>query len=156
MAIPFSLTSELLYGFLIKQVGVALTSHVHRAVVTSATMPRTPPSMSEEHEVEMLQMDRLLRWLALVFDGTDSTTDSPLPTRQAYKQELYNLYRTLCSDYRQYERWKTYNQSIWFLSSYRRYDTKTLAQKILSDVRLFREGMVLFGAMDRNEEKTDT
>jgi hypothetical protein len=133
----------LLYHFLIKQVGVVATQQIQRVIT------RPVASGDEEKELEMLQLERWIRWLSLVFDGTDAT--EVLPARQAYKQELYQLYRGICSDWRQYERWKAHNRSLWFLAVYRQYDTKTLARKLLSDVRLFREGMVLFGAMDREE-----
>ena len=145
---PFSIVppkkTDLLYHFLVKQVGVVATQQIQRV------MTRPAPSQDEEKELDMLQLERWLRWLTLVFDGTEEASQA-LPSRQAYKQELYHLYRSICSDWRQYERWKAHNRSLWFLAAYRQYDTKALARKLLSDVRLFREGMMLFGAMDREE-----
>jgi hypothetical protein len=153
MALPFSITlsSEFLYGFLMKQLSVLMTTHAERTCTAylSSASPSKPvaPVEDDERELDLLQMDRLLKWMALVFDGF--TPGSPLESEEAhraYKQELFSIYRTLCSDYQQYRRWKQYNQSIWFLS-YRRQDTKALARKMLSDVRLFKEGLQLWAVM---------
>lgn len=157
MALPFpvTLSSELLYGFLMKQCSVLVTAQFQRTCAsylssTSSSKPATPVEPDDERELELLQMDRLLKWMALVFDESFTPGTDPCDagvTRRAYKQELFSIYRTLCSDYQQYRRWKQYNQSIWFLSSYRKQDTKGLARKILSDVRLFKEGLQLLMVM---------
>lgn len=155
--LPFPLSSELLYGFLMKQLNVMLTSHFQRictsyltAYPVRSSKPTTPSAEpDEEREVELLQMDRLLKWMELVFDPTFLPTQMvPEETHRAYKQELFSIYRTLCSDYQQYLRWKKHNQSIWLFSSYRRYDTKGVARKLLSDVRLFKEGLQIFFLME--------
>jgi hypothetical protein len=129
------LTSELLTGFVIKQLGSLFTSTLHRTV--------TPSSADEEEkELDRLQVERLLKWMELVFDDNESSAFSE--THAAYHQELNSIYRTIRSDYTQYKRWKAYNQSIWLFSSYRMYDTKGLAKKLLSDIRLFKEGLSLW------------
>lgn len=155
MALPFpvTLTSEFLYGFLMKQLSVLVTSQFQRTCTTYLSSAPSKPAASvepdDERELELLQMDRLLKWMKLVFD--DSFTPAPSSeseeAQRVYKQELFSIYRTLCSDYQQYRHWKQYNQSIWFLSSYRSRDTKALARKILSDVRLFKEGLQLWAVM---------
>ena len=53
----------------------------------------------------------------------------------------------ICSDYKEYHRWKVYNSSLWMFSSYRKKNTKQLAKKILADVKLFNEGLKLFSMM---------
>lgn len=156
MALPGTLPGiELLYGFIAKQLSVLVTTQVQRACTSYLSRPVTssttaPPSADPdaEREVDLLQMDRLLKWMELVFDDsmipeTGDGSEAVKDTHRAYKQELFSIYRTLCSDYQQYRRWKQYNQSIWFFSSYRRQDTASLARKLLSDVRLFKEGLHL-------------
>jgi hypothetical protein len=152
MALPFpvTLTSEFLYGFLMKQLSALVTTQFQRTCTTylSSAPPSKPTTpVDDERELELLQMDRLLKWMALVFDGVTPVPSESKEAQRAYKQELFSIYRTLCSDYQQYRRWKQYNQSIWFLSSYRTQDTKALARKILSDVRLFKEGLQLWVVM---------
>lgn len=155
---PFPLSSELLYGFLMKQLNVMITSHFQRMCTSYLTVYPAPSSKptpapvepDEERELDLLQMDRLLKWMALVFDPTFLPTRSAVPeeTYRAYKQELFSIYRTLCSDYQQYQNWKKYNQGLWLFTTYRRRDTKALARKLLSDVRLFKEGLHLFYMME--------
>jgi hypothetical protein len=158
--LPFPLSSELLYGFLMKQLNVMLTTYFQRVCTPYLTVypvpsskPAPPPAEpDEERELDLLQMDRLLKWMELVFDPTflPNRTPSVVPeeTHRAYKQELFNIYRTLCSDYQQYRNWRQYNQGLWLFSSYRRRDTKALARKLLSDVRLFKEGLQIFFLME--------
>lgn len=155
MALPvISLSTELLYGFLMKQLSVLVTTQFQRTCTSylspSSASHSVPPSVEpdDEHELDLLQMDRLLKWMELVFDGFTPGSPESGETRRAYKQELFSIYRTLCSDYQQYRHWKQYNQSIWFFSSYRRRDTKGLARKLLSDVRLFKEGLQLLMVID--------
>jgi hypothetical protein len=124
--------------------------------------PKIIPNSTEpdnERELELLQMNKLLKWMKLVFDDTFtppipscSGVDELSETRRAYKQELFSIYRTLCSDYQQYSNWKEYNQSIWLFTSYRRRDTKELARKLLSDIRLFKEGLQLYFMIYRGED----
>jgi hypothetical protein len=157
MTIPLS--SEVLYAFLMKQLGVIMMSQFHR-ILTYYPVPKSTPLPNEpddERELDLLQMDRLLKWMELVFDDSFTPVSSPPScpgtdeSRRTYKQELFNIYRTLCSDYQQYCRWKAHNQSIWLFSSYRRQDTKGAARKLLSDIRLFKEGLQLYFMMDRKE-----
>jgi hypothetical protein len=136
-----------------------MTTHFQRVCASYLTVypapskPSTPSvEPEEEREVELLQMDRLLKWMELVFDPTFLPSRVvPEETHRAYKQELFSIYRTLCSDYQQYRHWKQYNQSIWFFSTYRKRDTKALARKLVSDVRLFKEGLQIFYLMERKE-----
>ena len=93
-----------------------------------------------EYDLDQMQMERLLPWMKLVFD--DSTVCSD--TQRAYKQELYNIYVTMLSDYKQYQQWRTYNNSLWIMTSYRKKNTKALAKKILTDITLFKDGLQLF------------
>ena len=156
LALPLS--SELLYGFLMKQLQVMATTQFQRLCTSSLSLSFypsavskpagvAPPELDEERELELLQMDRLLKWMALVFEVPDPV-GVPEETRRVYKKELFSIYRTLCSDYQQYRNWKTYNQGLWLLSSYRCRDTKGLARKLLSDVRLFKEGLQLLFLME--------
>ncbi len=119
------------------------------------TVIRTVQEVDDEREVELLQMDRMLKWMRLVFDATPSKTpEEESTTHSQYKQELYSIYMTICSDYKEYQRWKTYNSSLWLFSGYRKKNTKHLARKILADVRLFHEGLQLFSMMRQVTEKS--
>ena len=159
MAFPSTFSSEILYGFLMKQLNVMVTSQFQRVCSSYMTTYSTPKPTSaptepdDERELDLLQMDRLLKWMEFVFDdaftpSSEFKKEDKEETRRAYKQELFSIYRTLCSDYQQYRRWKQYNQSIWLFASYRKQDTKALARKIVSDVRLFKEGLQLFFMME--------
>jgi hypothetical protein len=120
-----------------------------------------------EKELDRLQMGRLLKWMNMFFnDETESNenknenknedknenknedknenNENDMTIKQAYRKELFSIYKTISSDYKQYENWKRYNQSLWVFRSYRSKHTNTLAQKILSDLALFHEGMNLF------------
>ena len=92
----------------------------------------------EDTELDGLQMDRLIKWMNMLFDTDGSET------QRAYKQELYNVYVTIVSDYKQYAQWKVYNNSLWIMTSYRKKNTKALAKKILGDCTLFKEGLQMF------------
>ena len=110
-----------------------------------------PAETNDERELELLQMDRMLTWMNLVFDDsfTPVTPGDKEETHRSYKKELYSIYRTICSDYAQYKKWKQYNNGIWLLSSYRSKDTKALANKILADVKLFHEGLKMFSMFEK-------
>ncbi len=155
MAIPFS--SEVLYAFLMKQLGMIMTNQVQRMLTyyPAPKSPSIPTEPDDEREVDLLQMDRLLKWMELVFDDSFTPVQGSFSdTHRAYKQELFSIYRTICSDYQQYRNWKQYNQSIWLFSSYRKRDTKALARKLLSDVRLFKEGLQLYFMMDQTKKES--
>jgi len=105
-----------------------------------------------EKELDRLQMSRLLKWMDMFFnveslnENNENTqnNENEITIKQAYRKELFSIYKTISSDYKQYENWKRYNQSLWVFRSYRAKHTNSLAQKILSDLALFHEGMNLF------------
>jgi hypothetical protein len=112
----------------------------------------------DERELDQLQMDRMLKWMGLIFEDSfemietrePSTPQPPMDeTHKAYKKELYSIYMTIGSDYKQYQHWKQYNSNIWMFSSYRNKNTKALAKKILADVRLFHEGLKMFSMFEK-------
>jgi subtilase family serine protease len=97
-------------------------------------------------------MDRLLKWMRLVFDESTPSSEPLSPrseTQREYKKELFNIYVTIHTDYKEYQKMKKYNQSIWILSSYRSKDTKTLSKKILSDITLFKEGLQMYSMFEK-------
>ena len=122
---------DVLYPLLFRQIGYILQP----AVVHP-----------EEKELDHMHMDRLLAWMGLVFDMTE---------HNEYKQELFSLYRTICSNYRQYQQWQAYNRRLWILSVYRKKDTARLAHTILMDVRLFKEGIHLLSILPRDPSYLD-
>jgi len=109
-----------------------------------------PAETDDERELDLLQMDRMLKWMSIIFEDSFVPIETPVEdTHKAYKKELYNIYMTIGSDYKQYRQWKQYNHGIWLLSSYRNKDTKALAKKILADVKLFHEGLKMFSMFDK-------
>lgn len=116
--------------------------------------PRSDSTKQDyEKELEKLQMPQLLKWMKTFFDiekedtnnRNDETQQSDKEiTKKEYFKELYSVYKTITSDYKQYERWHSYNHSLYVLKSYRSYSTNELAKKIIYDVHLFNEGVNLF------------
>ena len=110
--------------------------------------PSILPDVNDERELELLQMERLLKWMGLIFEDTAvPTVEKPeFPSmddirRKAYKKDLYNIYVTIASDFSQYQAYQKYNASLWVLPVYRNKNTRDLARKILSDVKLYQEGL---------------
>jgi hypothetical protein len=106
--------------------------------------------VDDEKELDRLQMDRLLKWMKIIFDSEEQTPDS----HREYKQELYNIYATILSDFRQYQNWKKYNSELWLAYSYRKKNTKSLATKILSDIKLFNEGLKMYSVINNTNRQT--
>jgi hypothetical protein len=90
-----------------------------------------------------MQMDRLIKWMGMVFDGTEESI-----TKKAHKQELYSIFVGIVSDYKQYIRTIQYNTSLWVFSVYRKKPTKDLVTKIMGDCALFKEGLQMFAMMN--------
>jgi len=137
-----SLPVQVLTHFIVTNMVPLLSSAISSAY--SYQKPEQPIIRQEpddERELDLLQMDRLLKWMKLIFDGETKET------HREYKQELYSIYVTICSDHIQYQRWKKYNESLW-ISMYR-YDTKALAKKILADIKLFKEGLEMFSMFEK-------
>lgn len=122
-----------------------------------------------EKELDKLQMPQLLKWMNTFFKIEHVENDKQLNTKDSkngengeneeneenrenekeitkkqYFKELYSVYKTIVSDYKQYERWNLHNRSLYVLKSYRSYSTNELAKKIIYDVHLFNEGVNLF------------
>jgi len=163
-----SVGSEFIYHLVVNNIAPIMASSV-AGIYTSYFSGRTAPTptlirsdVDDERELDLLQMDRMLKWMSLIFEdsfvaieksGNPShdtpPTDSADDTHKAYKKELYSIYVTICSDFRQYQNWKKYNSNIWVFSSYRNKNTKGLARKILGDVKLFHEGLKMFSMFDK-------
>ena len=143
-----AITSQMLYHLIINSVAPLITSSITSFYSTySSYSTKKEESIlvrsetDEEKDLSLLQMDRLLKWMSMVFDDT-SAVDSE--QKKAYKRELYSLYTTIVSDYRQYQQWIKYNKGVWVLSYYRNKDTKSLAKRIVGDIALFKEGLKMF------------
>jgi hypothetical protein len=95
----------------------------------------------EVKDIDFFQMEKLLSWMKLFFE---EETVNENETIKAYRQELYNIYVGIVSNYKQYQQWKKYNNNIWVLSSYRSKNTKDLSKQILADIQLFNEGIKMF------------
>jgi hypothetical protein len=145
-----SLPAQIISQLLLANVGPFLASSA--SIVASSyftpsreTFVKAVQEVDDEREVDLLQMDRMLTWMRMVFDMPQDE-EQPL-TVSKYKQELYSIYMSICADYNEYKRWSAYNRSLWLLSGYRKKNTKQLARKILSDIRLFKEGLQMFSTM---------
>jgi hypothetical protein len=144
-----SIPTQLFYHFVLTNIGPIAVSALN-SMYTNYTANQPHPTIfrqevDDERELELIQMDRLLKWMKLVFeDSIKIPNESYTESHRAYKQELYSIYVTICSDYIQYQDWKKYNDSLWMGSSYRNKNTKGLAKKILGDVKLFKEGLEMF------------
>ena len=105
------------------------------------------------NELDRMQINRLLKWLHLFFEqyppslNNEDENDDKGNIKHQYTKELYQLYKTILSDYNQYIQWKTFNDSLWLLRTYRAKSTNEIAKKIISDVTLFNEGLTLFSKM---------
>jgi hypothetical protein len=171
-----TLTGEFFYHLVVNNVAPIMAASVTSVYTTyfsgrGAPTPTLIRSEDDERELDLLQMDRMLKWMNLIFEDSnemvvipslqcragevckhampcpDATT--PDSTQKAYKKELYSIYVTIGSDYSQYRRWKEYNAGVWVFSSYRNKDTKALAKKILADVKLFHEGLKMFSLFEK-------
>lgn len=142
-----TIPSQFAYHLLVNNIAPLLASSVTAACSTYFTPSRetiikTMQETDDERELDLLQMDRLLTWMRLVFESSEKESN-PSQT-SAYKQELFSIYRTICSDHKEYERWKKHNGSLWVMTAYRKKNLKPLARKILADIKLFHEGLELF------------
>lgn len=138
----------LIQQFMLSNVTSNLNAYITRGLFSDKQ------SDQYEKELDRLQMSRLLKWMDMFFKDSNETDrndeknenneNNEITIKQAYRKELFSIYKTISSDYKQYENWKRYNHSLWVLRSYRAKHTNSLAQKILSDLALFHEGMNLF------------
>ena len=149
------ITSEFMYHLVVNNIAPIMASSI-TGMYTSYFSGRNAPTPTlvrsesdDERELELIQMDRMLKWMSLIFEDSVGDTETPVDTHKAYKKELYSIYMTIGSDFKQYEHWKKYNSTIWVFSSYRNKNTKALARKILADVKLFQEGLKMFSMFDK-------
>lgn len=116
---------------------------------SSSTSSSSPSSSSSKPELDDLldetEMSYLLKWMGMLLETkSGGTEESPNP----FRQELYNLFVTIRSDYAEYIRSRRYNQSLWLLSSFRQRNLAPLAKKIRVDVRMFHEGLTMLAHFD--------
>jgi hypothetical protein len=159
-----TVASEFMYHLVVNNIAPIMASSltgIYTSYFSGGNRP-TPTLVrsdtDDERELDQLQMDRMLKWMGLIFEDSfemienrePSTPQPPMDeTHKAYKKELYSIYMTIGSDYKQYQHWKQYNSNIWMFSSYRNKNTKALAKKILADVRLFHEGLKMFSMFEK-------
>jgi len=139
-----SIQSQVLYHIVVNNIGPIVSSTL--SFLSSKKSEQTPifyeKQIDDERELDMMQMDRMIKWISLIFNETEV---EECETRKAYKKELYNIYVTIVSDYKQYEQWKKYNYESWLFHK----NTKALAKKILSDIKLFNEGLKMFSMFEK-------
>ena len=159
-----TVASEFMYHLVVNNIAPIMASSltgIYTSYFSGGNRP-TPTlvrsDVDDERELDQLQMDRMLKWMGLIFEDSFemietrelSTPQPPMDeTHKAYKKELYSIYMTIGSDYKQYQHWKQYNSNIWMFSSYRNKNTKAIAKKILADVRLFHEGLKMFSMFEK-------
>jgi len=152
--------SEFLYHLVVNNIAPIMASSVAGLYTTYFSGRNAPtPTLvrsetDDERELDLLQMERMLKWMSLIFEEKFHPVDDTPPldneeTHKAYKKELYSIYVTIVSDFKQYQNWKQYNSNIWMFSSYRNKNTKSLARKILGDVKLFHEGLKMFSMFEK-------
>jgi hypothetical protein len=161
-----SLTGQFFYHLVVNNIAPILASSaasISSSYFSSRSAPPLPTlirtEVDDERELDLLQMERMLKWMSLIFEDSIVPIDTPGDTspkmvttddtHKAYKKELYSIYITICSDFSQYQNWKKYNANIWMFSSYRNKNTKDLARKILGDVKLFHEGLKMFSMFEK-------
>jgi len=139
MSIPVQVATH----FIATNIGPIISYVITSAYSYKPVQPTIIHEIDDERELDLLQMDRLLKWMKLIFDAETKET------HRAYKQELYNIYVTICSDHKQYQQWKKYNENLWSFSLYSKKNTKALAKKILGDIKLFKEGLEMFSMFEK-------
>ena len=164
-----SLSGQFFYHLIVNNLAPILASSatsISSSYFSNRAAPPLPtlirPEIDDERELDLLQMDRMLIWMRLIFEDTFVSVEKETPGQppaqaqadkqelhKGYKKELYSIYMSIRSDYSQYQQWKQYNNNIWMFSSYRNKDTKALAKKILSDVKLFHEGLKMFSMFEK-------
>ena len=102
--------SEFLYHLVINNIAPIMAASVS-GLYTSYFSGRNAPTptlvrseIDDERELDLLQMERMLKWMSLIFEESSTpgakhvSTDD---THKAYKKELYSIYVTICSDFTQ-------------------------------------------------------
>lgn len=143
------MASQLLYQLVSQTAVPLLSSSIYRLYsYYSSSAPIAPTitrsEVNEEDDLDAIHMDRLLKWMHLIFETTPGQeTDS----HKEYKKELYSIYVGIVSDYKEYQHSKQYNRTLWIMSSYRKKNTKSLAAKILADIKSFHDGLQMFSML---------
>jgi hypothetical protein len=110
-------------------------------LIQTSVSSRLSQTYENSNELSRMQLPRVLKWMEMFFTEPHEEESE---CKAAYRSELYSIYKSIDSDYRQYEKWRSYNKSLWVLRRYRDYPTEELAKKIVSDIVLFHEGMSMF------------
>jgi len=141
MSIPVQVATHFIATNLGPIISSVITSAYSYKPVQQPTIIRH--EIDDERELDLLQMDRFVKWMKLIFDAETKET------HREYKQELYSIYVSICSDHKQYQQWKKYNENLWSFSLYSKKNTKALAKKILGDIKLFKEGLEMFSMFEK-------
>lgn len=100
-------------------------------------------SSNSTNELDDIEMSYLLKWMHMFFETETPTEEAVNP----YRQELFNLYMNIKSDYAGYKEHLRYNRSLWILPSYRQRNLTSLTHKIQNDIRMFQQALQLFAYM---------
>lgn len=118
MSIPVQVATH----FIATNLGPIISSVISAYSYKPVQQP-TIQETDDERELDLLQMDRFVKWMKLIFDAETKET------HREYKQELYSIYVSICSDHKQYQQWKKYNENLWSFSLYSKKNTKALAKR---------------------------
>jgi len=150
------MASQLLYQLATHTAVPLLSSSISRLYTYWYTPSETSVraetcSTNAEQELDAIHMDRLLKWMHIIFDSDAHSVSTPgQESHKEYKKELYSIYVGIVSDYKQYHQWKHYNRTLWLMSSYRKKNTKALAGKILGDIKSFHDGLQMFALFSKS------
>lgn len=147
---------NLIEPFVYNSLNSAATNFIVKNCITNPFSYFTSSSsnqndVEDEKTLDKMQPSILIRWFGIFFDThmnmNQIETDTLTPnqrTEHEYLKELHNIYRTIVSDYRQYEYQKQYNRSLWLFKTYRKKKSNDIAKKILMDIHLLQEGINLY------------
>jgi hypothetical protein len=152
------MASQLLYQLVSHTAVPLLSSSISRIYSyysggSTHVLPTSPTrsEVNEEKELDAIHMERLLKWMHIIFDSDAHSALTPgQESHKEYKKELYSIYVGIVSDYKQYQQWKHYNHTLWLMSSYRKKNTKALAAKILGDIKSFHDGLQMFALFSKS------
>ena len=98
-----SVTTHYAYQLAVNTIAPLIASSVS-SLYTSYNKEEPAPTLvraeiDDEQDLSSLQMDRLLKWMSLIFDDSITTVKTEsTELKSAYKRELYSLYTTIISD----------------------------------------------------------
>lgn len=123
MSIPVQVATH----FIATNLGPIISSVITSAYSYKPVQQPTIQETDDERELDLLQMDRFVKWMKLIFDAETKET------HREYKQELYSIYVSICSDHKQYQQWK----NIMKVCGHFHYTVKRIQRHLRKDSRRY-------------------